>query len=135
MEGAALSAPAAREGFDRAKPSISKERSFMNDDMDRDTPAHFPAAAYGFRSIIIFVTVCAKDRKSIFANEAAHALIVDAWRRANGWFVGRYVVMPDHVHFFCSPGMDEPPALKQWVRYWKTTVSRRWGSSSEQPIW
>jgi putative transposase len=27
--------------------------------------------------------------------------------------------MPDHVHFFCVPGVPNPESVKQWCRYWK----------------
>jgi len=33
-------------------------------------------------------------------------VLIDEWRTArkrHGWTIGRYVVMPDHAHFFCSP--------------------------------
>ena len=93
------------------------------------TPGGIPA------SIIIFITVCAKDRKSIFASDAAHRLFVDAWVKAADWRVGRYVIMPEHIHFFCAPGKHDYPALKPWVKYWKTLVSRNWPKPADQPIW
>ena len=43
------------------------------------------------------------------------------WRgvaERQGWLVGRYVILPDHVHFFCAA---EPSAktLPEFVRLWK----------------
>ena len=52
--------------------------------------------------VIIYLTVCSQDRKSIFAFEDSAAVIVDAWQRGNSWLVGRYVIMPDHIHLFCA---------------------------------
>ncbi len=43
--------------------------------------------------------------------------------------------MPDHLHLFCVPGELPVRALGQWVRYWKTLVSRRWPWPAEQPVW
>jgi hypothetical protein len=33
-------------------------------------------------------------------------ILVKEWQTArprHGWVVGRYAIMPDHVHFFCAP--------------------------------
>ena len=49
--------------------------------------------------------------------------------------VGRYIVMPDHLHLFCAPAENQPRPLGQWVRDWKTWASRRWPRPEEQPIW
>jgi len=37
---------------------------------------------------------------------------------ARGWLVGKYTIMPDHVHFFASPG-EIDVELDIWMRYWK----------------
>lgn len=47
--------------------------------LQRKHPAHFPAVETGFRSIIIFVTVCTKGRRPLLANASAAALIVESW--------------------------------------------------------
>jgi putative transposase len=51
----------------------------------------------------VFVTVCAKHRKPILANPEAHNALRDAWQRAENWLVGRYMIMPEHIHLFCAP--------------------------------
>jgi len=38
--------------------------------------------------------------------------------------VGRYVVLPDHIHLFCSPGTYPAKPLIPWVRYWKSVVTK-----------
>lgn len=101
----------------------------------RRRPAHQPVEERVNRSAIIFITVCSRDRKPVFANEAAHGAIVRAWEKANQWSVGRYVLMPDHIHFFCSPVGHEYPPLKKWITYWKSMVSREWTDSEERHIW
>jgi putative transposase len=30
--------------------------------------------------------------------------------------------MPDHVHFFCAPGIPDFPPVRRWVGYWKRMV-------------
>ena len=42
----------------------------------------------------------------------------------HGWAVGRYVIMPDHVHFFCRPERDGK-SLSEFVGFWKTYTSRK----------
>ncbi|MBK7978132.1 MAG: transposase [Deltaproteobacteria bacterium] len=83
---------------------------------------------------MLFVTTCTRDRRPILANEPAHGLLREGWSLARTWRVGRYVIMPDHIHLFCAPA-DPNVSLSHWVRFWKSHVSRRWPDPSEQPIW
>src|SRR5437667_10640286 len=53
-----------------ARPSISSRPQ-------RKRPAHFPTVTVGFRSIIIFLTVCTRDRKPLLANDVTARLIVE----------------------------------------------------------
>jgi REP element-mobilizing transposase RayT len=71
------------------------------------------------RSTILFVTVCTKGRMPCLAQDAAHAILVSAWSRAEAWQIGRYIIMPDHIHFFCAPGSTGYWPLQTWVRFWK----------------
>lgn len=85
-------------------------------------------------AIIVFVTVNTDRRKAILANPAAHGILLDSWRAADAWLVGRYVVLPDHIHLFCSP-VDSNVSLKAWVKFWKGVASRHWPRREDQPIW
>jgi putative transposase len=54
-------------------------------------------------------------------------MLVEEWKAAHsrhGWAVGRYVIMPDHVHLFCSAEMDAKP-LPKFVQAWKQWTSKR----------
>ena len=62
-------------------------------------------------------------------------MLIAAWAEANTWLVGRYVVMPDHIHLFCAPNQIEPVPLERWIQFWKSLASRRWPRSDEQPVW
>jgi hypothetical protein len=79
----------------------------------RKRPAHFPAVTVGFKSIIIFLTVCTRQRKPLLANDEAAQLIIEAWQAANFWRVGRYVIMPDHIHLFCGPNTFSPATIEK----------------------
>ncbi len=78
----------------------------------------------GFRSTILFVTVCTEGRMQILANRDMASLIVSAWADADKWIVGQYVIMPDHVHFFCSPATCPPYDFHKWIRYWKRLTTQ-----------
>jgi putative transposase len=101
----------------------------------RKRPAHFPAVASGSRSVIIFLTVCIKGRRPLLANEGAANLVVAAWSVASFWSVGRYVILPEHIHLFCAPNTSPPQPLKNWVSYWKIHVTRAWPQRDQIPIW
>jgi putative transposase len=53
----------------------------------------------------------------MLANDQAAGLIIKAWQAANFWRVGRYVIMPNHIHLFCAPNTFPPQPLKSWMSY------------------
>jgi putative transposase len=101
----------------------------------RKHPAHMPLVERHNEPVIVFLTVCSKDRKRIFAAKDVAQVMVRAWTEATSWLVGRYVIMPNHIHLFCAPGVFAPEPLKQWVRYWKNVASKNWPRPNEHPIW
>jgi putative transposase len=105
------------------------------DDVGRRHPPHFPAVERHNISIIIFVTVCTKDRKRILATDSAHHLLRDAWATRPSWLVGRYVIMPDHIHLFCAPAVLPAQPLAKWISFWKSQVARSWSCATELPLW
>ena len=111
------------------------ESSIEDESFSRKYPVHTPVITLHNRTDIIFVTVCAKDRKKIFACDEAHRIITETWRQSGKWAVGRYVLMPEHIHFFCAPTEWNGVSLKHWVRYWKSVVSKRWHAVGEHPLW
>ena len=72
---------------------------------------------------IYFVTACTLDRRAILDCEAVH----EAFRTfcvnspQHGAWVGRYVLMPDHLHLFVA--MGEMP-LSNWVKSLKNSLSK-----------
>lgn len=137
MEGAAPSAlkPGTTE---RAPPKVRMEFvvawrcSSMS--RKRNIPVHQPVIDRFDRNIIVFVTVCTQDREPILASRPVHDTLINAWQEADAWAVGRYVLMPDHIHLFCSPCNDSVP-LKKWVSFWKSRSSQRWPLPEQQPVW
>ena len=102
---------------------------------NRSHPAHCPPVEKFNCSVIVFLTVCSKDRKNIFANKDMQSIICEAWSIDREWIVGRYVLMPDHVHLFCAPSGLFPDSLRKWTKKWKSYVSRKWPRPGEHPIW
>ena len=72
---------------------------------------------------IVFITVCTKGRRPWLATPENHAALRGVWQEATAWVVGRYVLMPDHLHLFAAPGRLELP-LDNWIRYWKSRFTR-----------
>ncbi len=94
----------------------------------RKRPTHQPLVEQHNRAVIVFLTVCSKDRHPIFATPIFHRAFQTAWRNAGNWLVGRYVIMPDHIHLFCAPGVLPVEPLRNWVRYWKSAVCKNVGA-------
>ena len=61
------------------------------------------------RSIMLYVTVVSEKRMPVLSSSEMHGIIVSSWKAANLWLVGRYMIMPDHIHFFCAPSSYPPP--------------------------
>ena len=101
----------------------------------RKHPSRQVTVSVGNLSVILHITVCTFRRLRILARNKIHNLIVDAWIHSPEWTVGRYVVMPDHVHFFAAENELEGYPLGQWVGKWKAHVSRLWPFAKDQPVW
>jgi REP element-mobilizing transposase RayT len=106
-----------------------------NLDPGRKSLPHLPPKEVANQSIILFLTVCTKDRKSVLNRQEIHSLLENCWIAADTWKVGRYILMPDHIHMFCSPSSFPPTPLKPWVRFWKSMASKRWPNNQDKPIW
>jgi putative transposase len=105
------------------------------EEIGRKHPVHLAARERHNTPIIVFLTVCTKNRKTILANPDAHKLLRAAWTGARSWLTGRYLIMPDHVHLFCAPGDLIPQPLTQWVNFWKSHAARHWPHCGDAPIW
>src|SRR4051794_31895958 len=84
-------------------------------EIGRKRPAHWPVTERFSTPIIIFLTVCTKNRRKVLANNSAHDLLVRNWQMKPTWLVSRYVVMPDHIHLFCAPNDFIVQPLFPWV--------------------
>jgi putative transposase len=90
---------------------------------DRHAPPHLPILDCGNRPNIVFLTVCTWNRKPDLANWSFYNIVCEAWIKADLWLVGRFIILPDHIHLFCAPADPEYPALQTWVSFWKRLVT------------
>jgi putative transposase len=90
----------------------------------RKHPAHGILYVEG-QPTIIFDTVCTKDRKPWLANCEVHQLLREVWTDASAWLVGRYMIMPDHIHMFAALTKDEIE-FKNWAKYCNSQFSKRY---------
>ena len=88
---------------------------------------------------LYYLTACAEGRRPILANGATLSALSEVWLRSgelDGWYVGRFMLMPDHVHFFAMPVIQaKPPGT--WNKMWKSVTARRLAKSLNlrPPIW
>ena len=97
----------------------------MDDVKRRKRPVHWLPEP-GHPSPIVFLTCCTKNRRPCLNQNRVHEAIREAWQKAAHWQVGRYVVMPDHVHLFCAP-MSSARSLQHWTGFWRSLVTRTLG--------
>ena len=80
-----------------------------------------------FIAPVYFVTFCTARRQEVLANPEVHAAFCHFAERGKerGIAVGRYVIMPDHVHVFVAGGRDFN--LTSWVRLLKRQLLQESG--------
>ncbi len=75
---------------------------------------------------VYFVTACVEGRRPALANK----LVFDAFQEfcfeglERGFFVGRFVLMPDHLHLFIVVPHEVPHALSIWMKGLKRSLTR-----------
>ncbi len=105
------------------------------DEPGRKHLPHLAPLEFPNQSVIISVTQVVAGRRSLLARSAAAETILNAWQKADHWLVGRYVLMPDHLHLFCAPARFPFTPLKNWLAFWRAEAMRCWPGSDEKPIW
>jgi len=76
-------------------------------------------------SPIYFVTTCTDGRRKILANERIHKSFMEFAIHGPGFgaWVGKYVLMPDHLHAFVALD-DEKITLANWMKSLKNSLSK-----------
>ena len=76
---------------------------------------------------LFFVTICTAGRRSILATAATHDCFLEFVGQSperSSVYIGRYVLMPDHLHVFVSANGSK--SLSRWVGSLKNCLASRW---------
>jgi putative transposase len=98
-----------------------------------------PRLAQMFQSYdapLFFVTMCTLHRRKIPSLEAAHKALLLYGTQATKEFnvaLGRYVIMPDHLHFFVRG--DQNFLLGNWVKGLKRAILKSFPGEHERSFW
>ena len=91
----------------------------------RKRPVHMPPVERHNEPVIIFVTIGIQPRQKALANGVFHAAFKAACSDSDAWSVGRFIVMPDHIHLFCAPARCPRVPVKRWIGYLKERITKR----------
>jgi REP element-mobilizing transposase RayT len=71
------------------------------------------------------VTACTANRRKILARSAIHKTFIEFAKNGpkHGAWLGRYVLMPDHLHAFVALD-DEKMTLANWMKSLKNSLSK-----------
>jgi REP element-mobilizing transposase RayT len=84
---------------------------------------------------VFFITFCTQQRRKLLASDTVHTAFASFAMLAHleqNVAVGRYVIMPDHVHFFVRRPDDLE--LGRWVGMLKQALAKQIAAGTS-PIW
>jgi REP element-mobilizing transposase RayT len=89
-----------------------------------------------FNAPVYFVTFNTHIRTSLLATPEVHTAFVEYCRGAADFRigVGRYVLMPDHIHLFACLGIGCTTRLSTWIKGLKRELDRILLSKGHEPI-
>jgi len=73
---------------------------------------------------VYYLTACVEDRRALLANSQVHEAFIEFAQEAlkRKVLVGRYVLMPDHLHVFAAFS-PLAPRLSSWMKALKGSLS------------
>ncbi len=80
-----------------------------------------------YHAPVFFITITTYRRQNKLACPDVADEIIECFRECeerHGWAIGRFVIMPDHIHFFASPMKNEKP-LSNFIRDFKKWTHAR----------
>ena len=83
---------------------------------------------------IYYITACTYNRRRILDRPDVHGSFIQFGLRAReyGVSIGRYVIMPDHIHLFAAFG-PESISLSKWMKSLKNAISKTLKSATFAP--
>jgi putative transposase len=102
----------------------------------KDKPPRLELIFQRFNSPVYFVTFNTHVRARLLATNQVHEAFIKYCRRAAEFQVGvgRYVIMPDHIHLFVCFGIGCTSTLGAWVKGVKRELDRVLLSTGHQPV-
>jgi len=102
----------------------------------KDKPPRLDLLFQRSNAPVYFVTFNTHTRANLLANPAVHAGFVGYCRRAADFRVGvgRYVLMPDHIHLFACFGIGCATTLSAWIKGLKRELDRVLLSIGHEPL-
>jgi len=78
-----------------------------------------------FKVPIYFITLCTHERQKLLAGPGAHEAfrVFGGNAAAHGVCIGRYVLMPDHIHLFVAIATTGPE-ISLWLKSLKNYLSK-----------
>jgi putative transposase len=82
---------------------------------------------------VFFVTFCTDERRPLLSNDLVHHAFQTFCTQAidRGIMVGRYVLMPDHLHLFVH--LPIPDDLPVWIKSLKNSLSKTLREQATKP--
>jgi putative transposase len=100
----------------------------MPEEADREYPRRPPRLEWLFSDLhpLYFVTFNTYKRRPLLARSEIHETFCKFCFRAQerNIVVGRYVLMPDHVHLFVG-FLEEDIALERWIQGLRSVIGKR----------
>ena len=82
------------------------------------------------KSIIYFVTICVKDRRTVLARPEIFEAIKTVIAQLQKWYVLAVVIMPDHIHWVVSPVEDRDLSIGDFSHGFKRMLRKYLGTQS-----
>jgi putative transposase len=102
----------------------------------KERPPRLARIFQSYGAPLFFVTICTLHRRKIPSLRAAHNAVLLYGTRATKEFnvaLGRYVIMPDHLHLFVRG--DQNFVLGNWVKGLKRAILKTLPSQSQTSFW
>jgi putative transposase len=102
----------------------------------KDKPPRLNLIFQRFNAPVYFVTFNTHIRATLLAKPEVHEAFLRYCRRAADFRVGvgRYVLMPDHIHLFVCLGVGSTTSLSGWIKGLKRELDRVLRSMGCKPL-
>jgi putative transposase len=92
----------------------------------KDKPPRLDLIFQRANAPVYFVTFNTHTRASLLATPEVHKAFIEYCQRAVDFRigVGRYVIMPDHIHLFVCFGIGSTTTLSTWIKGLKRELDR-----------